>query len=182
MAACYRLPIIQGVSLLLGGLVSIAAVAQNQVLVSPYVTEIKVSMVSGCKLNNQRVGAINAGLLDFGKFTHIRAHIDAEAIGTSGMSILCTPGTSVKVTFGFGQHGSNVSNRRMRNSLTNTTLNYQLYTSASRQVVWDNTVGVSLFFDNDIAHSLSVYGRILASNTLPMAGIYEDQVLVTLEY
>jgi spore coat protein U-like protein len=80
-----------------------------------------------------------------------------------------------------GLYGSNTNNRKMRLNSGSATLTYQLYTSSTRQTVWDDTVGISILFNSDITQSITIYGRVPVQTT-PLSGAYSDQILVTVTY
>lgn len=156
--------------------------AQNDLQVTAPVTLVRVQIVNGCQLNNLGSGVVALGTLHFGDVYDLDSLVDATtSLGSGSLQVRCTPGTSAKVTLGSGLYGSSVNDRKMRLVDGTATLSYQLYTSSTRQTIWDDVMGVSLLFTDDNVKSLSIYGRIPAQVT-PAAGHYYDQVVVTLTY
>ncbi|RYY04630.1 MAG: SCPU domain-containing protein [Gammaproteobacteria bacterium] len=156
--------------------------ALNDQTLSAAVTEVKIEVVNGCTLNNVSTGVATVGTLNFGEIYKLNSLRDANTTaGNGNIELRCTPGVTAKITMGVGLYGSDVNNRKMRITSGTATLNYQLYTTAGRTTVWDNTVGVSILFNSDTTQSIPIYGRVPVQTT-PLSGPYSDQVVVTVTY
>jgi spore coat protein U-like protein len=145
-------------------------------------TQVKLEVVNGCILNNTSSGTAALGTLNFGDI--YKTTIARDAVTSSGngnIELRCTPGTTAKITLNAGLYGSNINNRKMRLTTGSATLNYQLYTSSSRQTVWDDTTGISITYNSDIAQSIPIYGRVPVQPT-PASGVYTDQLTLTISY
>lgn len=154
--------------------------AANDLSLTGSSTLVKIQIVNSCTLNNIASGSAVLGTLNFGSIYKLTALQDVtSSAGAGSLELRCTPGTTAKVTLGPGLYGS-VNNRKM-SSNAGATVAYQLYTSASRQTIWDNTVGLSVLFDNDLTKTIPIYGRIFTQVT-PAAGQYNDLVVVTISY
>ncbi len=156
--------------------------AANDQTLSASSTEVKMEVVNGCTLNNVSSGVAAIGTLNFGDIYKLNSQRDANtASGSGNIELHCTPGTTAKITMNAGLYGANINNRKMRLNSGSATLIYQLYTSASRQTVWDDTIGVSVTFNSDAAQSIPIYGRVPVQTT-PLSGPYSDQIVVTVTY
>jgi len=145
-------------------------------------TQVKLEVVNGCTLNNVSSGTAALGTLNFGDIYKLNSLRDANtSSGNGNIELRCTPGTTAKITMNAGLYGSNTNNRKMRLNSGSATLTYQLYTSSTRQTVWDDTVGISILFNSDITQSITIYGRVPVQTT-PLSGAYSDQILVTVTY
>ncbi len=163
-------------------LMAMPALAQNDKQVLAPTTQVRIQVVKGCQLNQAHQGPVALGSLNFGNVYNLNSPADAHtSLGAGSVQIRCTPGTSARITLGAGLYGSSVSDRKMRHVDGGATLSYQLYTSASRQTLWDDVLGVALVFNNDASQTLAIYGRIPVQLT-PLPGAYQDQVVVTLSY
>lgn len=156
--------------------------ALNDQTLTATATQVKIQVVNGCTLNNVSTGTAAIGTLDFGRIYKLNSIADANtSAGNGNIELHCTPGTTAKITMDAGLYGSNINNRKMRLNTGTATLNYQIYTSASRSTVWDDTVGVSITFSSDINQSIPIYGRVPIQTT-PLSGPYSDQIVVTVSY
>lgn len=158
-----------------------ARAANDQTLQSS-ATQVKIEVVNGCILNNVSSGVAALGTLNFGDIYKLNITRDAAtSVGNGNIELRCTPGTTAKITMNAGLYGSSVNARKMRLTSGVATLSYQLYTSAARQTVWDDTVGVSVTFNSDATQSIPIYGRIPVQTT-PASGVYSDQITLTVSY
>lgn len=156
--------------------------AVNDQTLSASATVVQIEVVNGCELNNTSSGTAALGTLNFGEIYRSNAIRDAvTSSGSGSLELRCTPGTTAKITMNAGLYGSSVSDRKMRINSGTATLAYQLYTSANRQTIWDDILGVSLLFSSDALQSIPVYGRIPIQAT-PVSGQYSDLVTVTVSY
>jgi spore coat protein U-like protein len=120
----------------------------------------------------------------FGAYDSLSATPD-DSTGT--IEVDCHPSDqSVEVAIGTGLSGS-FAPRRMGNGAA--TLNYNLYTSAARAIVWgDGTQGTasqtltSGIVNSGTRHFTAViHGRIPAAQSVP-AGTYGDTLIVTINF
>jgi len=79
--------------------------------------------------------------------------------------------------------GALVSQRLLLNSVTNETINYNLFTDAPRSIIWGNTVLTNTVHATGTGSSVSytIYGRVPPQST-PTPGNYTDTVTVTITY
>lgn len=102
-------------------------------------------------------------------------------LGNGSLSLRCTPGTDARILIDKGIHGSDIGNRAMRNTPSGQTLSYQLYTTPTRDIIWDDLVGVSITFLSDEAQLFPIYG-VIPVQSMPAGGVYTDSVTVTVQY
>ena len=124
---------------------------------------------------------ISTSALDFGTIDTMAA---SPVLGTGGVNIACTNGSSWTATANVGGgSGATFASRRM--SAGTNTLNYSLYTDAARTTVWGdgtNSTGVITNTGTGTAQNITIYGRIPGSQTGVPAGDYKDTVSVTVTY
>jgi spore coat protein U-like protein len=103
---------------------------------------------------------------------------------TGSLSITCTNGTAWAASAGIGSgSGASFANRRMTAGAN--LLNYNIYTTAARTVVWGNGTGGTATLPGTgtgTAQSVTVYGRVASGQTSVPAGSYVDTVAVTVTY
>jgi spore coat protein U-like protein len=132
---------------------------------------VQMTVTSSCVINS-------ASTLNFGNSGVLVANVD----NTSTLQVQCTNTTpySIGLDAGTGS-GATVAVRRMTNG--GNTINYSLYTTAARTIVWGNTVGTDTVAGtgNGTAQSYTVYGRVPAQAT-PAAATYTDTITVTVTY
>jgi spore coat protein U-like protein len=116
--------------------------------------------------------SVSAGTLAFGSY--VGDQLDAE----NTMTVTCTTGTTYDITLDNGLYLSG-SQRRMKSAGTDY-LNYDLYTTSGRTVLWQGATTVS-DTGNAAPQSHPVYGRIPA-NQNPPATDYTDTISVTVTY
>lgn len=156
--------------------------AINDQTLSASSTEVKMEVVNGCMLNNTSSGVAAVGTLNFGDIYKLNSQRDANtSAGSGNIELRCTPGTTAKITMNAGLYGTNINDRKMRINSGTATLSYQLYTSSSRQTIWDDSIGVSVVFKSDSTQSIAIYGRVPVQTT-PLSGSYSDQIVVTVTY
>lgn len=160
---------------------SVWGYANDVTLTQSTTNPVTLTVINGCSLNSQQATGINLGTLDFGNYFVLNTVIDAKTTAGNGdMQIRCSPGTRARIRLDKGIHGTSISDRRMKHASLSNTVQYQLYTSAARTTVWNDTTGTTIDFNDDTPVNVSVYGRI-PIQTSPPSGVYTDQVVVTLE-
>jgi len=106
---------------------------------------------------------------------------------TGTIDVDCHPSDhSVEIEIGAGLYGT-IGTRRMSSGAA--TLNYNLYTTATRNIIWgDGTQGsvTQTLTGGSVSggtrrFSASVYGRIPAQQNVP-AGTYDDTLIVTVTF
>ncbi|MEO8748469.1 MAG: spore coat protein U domain-containing protein [Rhodanobacter sp.] len=124
---------------------------------------------------------VSAGTLDFGTIGLLTSAVP----GTSTLGVQCSNGTPYKVGLDAGQNGSgNINARKM--VLAANSIGYQLYQDPGRTLVWGNTFGGGIASSNIVAgtgntQNLTVYG-LVPSQITPVAGTYNDTIMVTVQY
>lgn len=103
---------------------------------------------------------------------------------TGSLSVTCTNGSPWTASAGVGAGvGASYANRKMTSGAN--LLNYNLYTTAARTVVWGNNTGGTAFLSGTgtgAVQSVTVYGRVNSGQTGVPAGAYTDTVAVTVTY
>ncbi len=118
------------------------------------------------------------GTFDLGTHSILRSQLDVVGQpGNGALRVNCLSNTPYQVLISAGGSG-NVNARRLQGPSAQ--IAYNLYTSASYQTVWDNTVGISRTGTGQ-DQWLPVYGRVPAQRS-PAAGIYRDTVTVTVKW
>jgi spore coat protein U-like protein len=99
--------------------------------------------------------------------------------GVGSVRVQCTPAVGYVISLSAG-NGS-YANRELQSGLV--TLFYNLYSNASRSLVWGDgsgaTVTVSGMGEDD---THNVYGRIAGGQIQASAGSYADLIVVTVEF
>ncbi|NDD75073.1 MAG: spore coat U domain-containing protein [Gammaproteobacteria bacterium] len=106
---------------------------------------------------------------------------------TTTFSIECTASTPIAVALNAGSTiGASMAARKMTDGLTNT-LTYQLYTDATRSIVWgDGTAGSQTVTGVGIGIGsplvFTVYGAIPSGQNDVVPGSYSDTITITVTY
>jgi len=119
----------------------------------------------------------SAGNLVFG--TYSGAQLDAQ----SSITLTCTSGTAWNIGLDAGTFaGATVTTRKMTGPGTSS-MSYSLFRNSGRTLNWGNTVGTDTLSGtgSGSAQSVSVYGRVPASQNLP-AGSYQDTIIATITF
>ncbi|HYI48983.1 MAG TPA: spore coat U domain-containing protein [Allosphingosinicella sp.] len=107
---------------------------------------------------------------------------DVDAAG--GLSITCTNGSGWTASADVGSgSGASFANRRMTSGAN--LLNYNIYTTAARTVVWGDGTGSTATIGgtgSGSAQAVTVYGRVAGGQTSVPIGSYADTVSVTVTY
>jgi spore coat protein U-like protein len=127
----------------------------------------------------QAVCDIAASDLAFGNYT---AQSGTPLLGTTLLRATCTPNTAYQVGLNEGTSpGATVNQRKMVSGANS--LNYQLYSDASRSTIWGNTPGTDTVtgVGTGIAQNHTVYGTVPAAQVVPAAE-YSDTIVVRIYY
>lgn len=95
-------------------------------------------------------------------------------------------GVPYQIKLNKGQYSSDFSPRKMASGANR--LNYDLYTDASRQTIWQDaspnwvTGSITIVLLGGTSNDHTVYGRIPTGQPTVPPGNYADTVLVTVEY
>jgi spore coat protein U-like protein len=119
----------------------------------------------------------SAGDLVFG--TYSGTQLDAQ----SSITLTCTSGTAWNIGLDAGTFaGATVTTRKMTGPGTSS-MSYSLFRNSGRTLNWGNTVGTDTLSGtgSGSAQSVSVYGRVPASQNLP-AGSYQDTIIATITF
>ncbi len=133
--------------------------------------QVQMTITAQCIINS-------AATLNFGSQGVLSSNVDQS----STLSVQCTNTTPYNVGLDAGTgSGATVAVRKMTSG--GNTINYSLYTDASRTTVWGNTIGTDTVAatGNGSAQSYTVYGRT-PSQTTPAPGAYADTITVTVTY
>ncbi len=124
--------------------------------------------------------SVVASPLSFGTMTDIgKENVDT----TATLAVVCTPNAVFNV--GLDNGANAVGGQRYMKS-GESLLPYEIYTDATRNIRWDNTVNTDTVSGTGqllgAVSTLTAYGRI-AKNTAPVAsGLYTDTVTVTVNF
>jgi spore coat protein U-like protein len=134
---------------------------------------VQTSISSAC--------SVSAATLNFGTYSPTAA---SPADGSSTVSVYCTSGTTYTVRLDVGTGGGSYATRTLLSGAD--TLNFNLYTSAGRTVIFgDGTASTQTLPGTGAglltASTHTVYGRIPAGQDKP-PGSYQSTVTVTVEY
>jgi spore coat protein U-like protein len=131
--------------------------------------------------------AVGAVSLAFGGYNPFRsAHTDANG----SISVTCNGASGELITYAIALNagGSGVFGMRTMRYGAAYALNYNLYTSAARSMVWgDGNAGTMFVTDSftlsgsQVTRNYPVYGRVFSRQNLPV-GNYTDSIVVTLSF
>lgn len=152
--------------------VALAALATPAAAQSATATfQVSASVVKTC--------TIGATPIDFGSYDPVGANDTTPADQTGTVTIRCTRGTSWSVALG---QGSNFSGgRRMLDGVSGEYLTYELFSDASRTVVWDAAAPQTGVAANRSPLALTVYGQVPAGQDA-VEGSYLDTVDATINF
>lgn len=151
------------------GIAAAAAIASTPALAGTATGTVEVS------LNVSSACAVTAQPLDFGTTNSFSANIDTS----SATTVKCTPGAGYTVLV---SNGSNAvgTQRKLKSTTSASTVNYDLYSDASRSTVWTPTAGVT-GTGTGLDQPMTIYGRV-PTQAAVAAGDYKDTVTVTVNY
>jgi spore coat protein U-like protein len=123
------------------------------------------------------------GTLSFGTYDPVNTNASTPLLQSGTFQIQCTNGTNATILLGQGSYPGNGStdSAPVRNMSSGAAqLNYQLYTTIGRTVVWENVIGVSQVATG-LAQTVTVYGSIPAGQNVS-PGTYTDTVVISVNY
>ncbi|MEH2921056.1 spore coat U domain-containing protein [Samsonia erythrinae] len=146
---------------------------------------VDATIQKGCAFGTDIAsGETNMGTLDFGTRSAADTNIDiASTPGGGSIIATCTPGISAIIELDYGVNGGNSARRYLSNEDGTVQLPYQLYHDAARTQVW-GTGSLALDIPSFPAttQTYTVYARYFGRTPLPPAGIYRDNVTISLTY
>jgi len=142
---------------------------------------ITATLLPACAAGTTTSGTTSIGTINFGNYATLTSTINATSSQLAGsIRVNCVNGLSYKILMDGGVSGT-VASRKMANTTNSAlTILYNLYTTASRTTLWDNTTGQS-GTGSGADQWYTVYGRV-PSQTTPAAGTYTDTVNVTVSW
>jgi len=152
------------------GIVAAAAIASTPALAGTATGTVQVS------LNVSSACSVTAQPLDFGTTNSFAANIDTS----SATTVKCTPTAPYTVYVSYGANAGATTQRKLLSTTTTATVNYDLYSDASRTAAWTPSSGVTGVGDGT-EKATTIYGRIPVQ-TAVAAGDYKDTVTVTVNY
>ncbi len=127
---------------------------------------------------------VGASSLNFGNPTS--AAIQAGNIDVAGtVTVNCTSGSAYTVALGVGAGtGATFASRKMTSGAPVTLLNYTIYTTTGRTIVWGDGTATSVTVagtGSGALQTIDAFGRVFSGQTVP-ALTYNDTVSVTVTY
>lgn len=132
-----------------------------------------------CKLSNPSPVA-------FGSYDPVDVNASSPLDASGTFNVKCTKGSSGTLKIDKGIYTANAvgTTRALKAAGSANYLNYELYTSAARTAVWNDTTSTVTYgpaaSSNDVTET--VYGRIPGGQTNAVADSYADTVVVTVTY
>ena len=122
-----------------------------------------------------------SNLLAFGTYTGVVSDVNGL------LFVTCTAGDTYSIALDVGTGaGASFTNRILTNPSPAGTLQYNIYTTAPRTIVWgDGTAGTGTVAGtgNGASQSVTVFGRIPAGQTVGVTpGNYTDAVTITVTF
>lgn len=128
---------------------------------------------------------VTATALAFGNYDQIVA---TTTTGTSTVDLQCTNGATAVIALNGGVNG-NLVQRKMKDSVSANTLNYQLYTTLGNGTIWGDGSGVTATQSYSSSNSttvqpFTVYGTIPAQQNVAVSAsnTYQDTITVTVTF
>ena len=142
--------------------------------------KVSARIVPGCEFTAGNQGRL--GSLNFGSASGVASgSVSAAFVPEQLLSLACTPGVSLRMRIDGGLHYS--SGRYMQREGGTERVPYRLYTSGSMaagsEIGVNSDVSIAVNSGNNIA--LPLYGAAQLTGLSP-AGIYSDQLIVTLSW
>lgn len=160
---------------LIVGLPLLCCQTQTNAATATGTLSVSATIAAACAVNSSN------STISFGAYVSSAVN---DAIGT--VAVTCTNTTTYDIALGPGNgSGASYADRIMTGASSSALLHYNLYTSAARTTVWgDGSSGTAKVSSTGtgIQQSISVYGRIPASQTTPGPDNYNDSVSITVTY
>ncbi|PKH25368.1 fimbrial protein [Enterobacterales bacterium CwR94] len=140
--------------------------------------QVTASIVAGCVVSGTSPGVF--GTLNFGSWSGVETRtVNASFVQNSGLTLACTPGTTLNMSINGGTNYTSTRNLKVANN-TNLVA-YRLYNSASytTEIPVNQNVGITYSNANNIV--LPIYGRLQLTGPT-RAGTYTDTLTVTLSW
>ena len=129
---------------------------------------------------------VSATALAFGAYDQLAG---AATTGTSTVNIQCTNGTVATMAWNGGVNGTLATTRKMKDTVSASLLNYNLYTTAANTSVWGDTTSSTVTqtytsANNATVQPFTVYGTIPAGQaaTTSAGATYQDTITVTVTF
>ncbi|MEQ6968407.1 Csu type fimbrial protein [Pectobacterium polaris] len=167
--------------LLSGSIVPTVAVA----LTVSSTFDVTATIQKGCVFGTSTASSQpNMGTLNFGTRSATATNVDVASTSGGGSIIAtCTPGTNAIIELGYGTNGGSSAQRYLKNAAGTRLLAYQLYRDAARTQVWGTgSLALSIVSFPTTTQTYTVYARYFGGTPLPPAGVYTDNVTVSLTY
>ena len=150
-----------------------------------FISIINLPGFAATTTGNLPVNATVAAACIFGNITSVNFGNYTGAVNnaTGGIEVNCTNGTTYNISLGPGTFsGATVTTRRMTGTPSGN-LAYALYRDAARTQNWGQTIGTDTVAGTGTGaiQPYTVYGQVAAGLT-PVAGSYNDTVLITITY
>lgn len=121
---------------------------------------------------------VTSNEVNFGSYD-VFSNSPLNASGT--IKVRCTPAsTNYSISLNNGLNGP-ITDRRMRNSIGNGTLGYNLYTDATFATIWGDGTGGGVIVNGNKNQDFTVYGRIPPQQDVGV-GNYSDVITVTVSF
>jgi spore coat protein U-like protein len=153
------------------GIAAAAAIASTPAFAAGTATgtvDVSLSVSSAC--------SVTAQPLDFGTTNAFATAIDTS----SATMVKCTPLAAYTVFVSYGANAGAGTQRKLKSTTTAATVNYDIYSDASRTTAWSPTVGVT-GVGTGLDQPMTLYGRVPTQSAVA-AGDYKDTVTVTVNY
>lgn len=135
--------------------------------------------------NNLSVNATVAAACIFGNVTSVNFGNYTGVINnaTGGIEVNCTNGTAYNISLNPGSFGGATVTTRQMTGTPSGSLAYALYRDLARTQNWGQTIGTDTVADtgSGAIQPHTVYGQI-AAGLVPVAGSYNDTVVITVTY
>jgi spore coat protein U-like protein len=127
----------------------------------------------------------SAGNVAFGSYNPLSANPPLDSTGSFSIQCNYNPSRNVTISIGTSLYSGGFNPRKMKNSGSADLLNYNLYTTSARTVIWgDGTQGTSTVSQvclRNVVYPFTIYGRVPASQDVGV-GTYSDQVVITITF
>jgi len=159
--------------------------ARNAFFILIFFLLFSQSTFAATTTTNLPVNATVAAACVFGNITPVNFGNYTGAVNntTGAIEVNCTNGTTYNISLGPGTFaGATVTTRRMTGSPSGN-LAYALYRDAAGTQNWGQTIGTDTVSGTGtgVIQPYTVYGQI-AAGLAPVAGSYNDTVLITITY